>query len=231
MTTDWFTIVQIASSIALVIITAIYAWVAYKTWGEVKNANRGLVVAKIEPLGVGATIFRIINIGSSVATNIKVSFHTHPKRTLAGEWRHYLLEQNESVRLILRDSDKKNYAYHKLGELFNTLQITICYTDIYKKKHEVRRLIDLKALSQSIKDNLWLINKTSQDELHDIAKNIKDFHSEFRGVVGTMGRVKTRSYTAKDEEQEQKELEQYLKELKKQQKKEKKKDSTNKNSS
>ncbi|MFW6027116.1 MAG: hypothetical protein ACOCRX_12345 [Candidatus Woesearchaeota archaeon] len=180
---EWLLIIQVLSAVLLVIVTGFYTWTAYKTWKEMKNSNRGLVVARIDPFGVGASVIKIINIGASAATNIKVEFKTLPEEDISGKWEHYLLEKEEYALILLRDKNNKEIPILELTEKYDFVEVNIVYSDIYRKIHRNIRRIDLNKFSKTTKENVWLIENSLKDEVHDVANQLKKINQKMGPVV------------------------------------------------
>ena len=214
---ELISILQVVFSVILVIVTGIYTWTAYKTWKEVRNSNKGLIVARIDILGVSATVLKIINIGNSAATNIKIRFNSFPNKKIKSEWKHYILEKDEFVRLLIKDKNKKNYSIVNLCKEFKSINLEISYTDIYGEKHSFKRSINLNNLKYSIDNNFWITEKSQKDEIHDIANTIKDIKNDFRQVFQGTKRIKTINYTKKDIELEEKQMIEHWKKMQKKQ--------------
>jgi len=164
---------NIILTFALVIITAIYAGVAHKTWKEMKRSNIPLVSAKLDSLGISAVVLNVINIGNSAARNIKLVYSVEPNGP-SGEWKHHLLQKDDFARLVLEDNDGNSYSLQNFVNKFNKINIISKFEDIHKESHEDEFEINLVDYRKSIKDNSWIWDTTFKDDIEQISKKVKE---------------------------------------------------------
>ena len=158
----------------LFIVTFLNAYFAYMMVFEMRKTREfqfnPKLTANIEPLGTNLTVIRIKNVGNGSAYGIKMNYNVKDDAEIKIEkaWNSSLLQTTEFVRLVIEEPFLEFY------KKYSSIEFSLSYLNSNKIEFKEEINLNLKELGKGITENLWLQEVTTEEDIHDISKHIKD---------------------------------------------------------
>ena len=170
-------------------ILAAYTFFTLLMFIEMKRSreeqNKPKLIGRLEPLGSGATILRIKNVGKGSATEIKLNYKLTKLDVVGVEkkWSCHLLQPTEFARLIIEETNFVDFM-----KKYDKLLLNFEYnTDDFKTKIKEQPItINLKELLEGLTDNFWIQETTTEEDIHSIADRMREILFKLSNIDGSL---------------------------------------------
>jgi hypothetical protein len=138
----------LVSSVVLVLVTGVLAWVTGALWLETKAARRPRLVATLDVVGGMLGELRIVNAGTGAALNVDVSFSPEPSGT-ERRWRTAAVLSGAGVSFDLVSDDDQARAglegdkLDALVDAFPRIRVVGSYEGARGEEYDLDQTLDL----------------------------------------------------------------------------------------
>lgn len=188
---DLQTAASILLTLALVLITAYYAWQNRRMVDEMREARIAQILPRLRPtvhsLGAGLGRLRVVNVGPGPAIDVDLEIRMEPGNDWVVRWTAPVIGPGEHHDFWPRDAGQSTGAILRLDALterYQDFRIIGSMQDVVGRHHviderfEIREWWSLIVLSGRNLDRDW--TEQSAKHLETIAKEIRKFNSDRR---------------------------------------------------
>jgi hypothetical protein len=171
------------ASLALVVVTAIYAYLTWRMVREMRLAREvetsPYLIATLFPRGPKITILRINNAGRGLAMNVEAAISFNPANdTKTHYWKHKLMLPGtyEEFRIPGSVFDLEN-----LAKMYTSVIVVLRWSNSFRKKQNATYEINFQEQKDGWSDTPWLIHPPEVEiSLDKIRSELSEIHKYFK---------------------------------------------------
>lgn len=178
------------SELVTLFMLTIYAMFTFMLFSETKltreQQNNPKIVARLEPLGTNLTVIRIKNVGNGSAYNISLKYNIlkNGQKIMENSWMHSLFQPTEFSRLIIEE-----LGIMQFFENYDRITFELSYNNSEGRLIKENIEFDLKELLKGIKNNKWIWEHTTEEDIHSISETLKSMKKEIENISKSMGYI------------------------------------------
>jgi hypothetical protein len=189
----WTDIINVFLVLALVGITAFYAWRTHNMVQEMRKTRHSQLMPKLKlgilHLGPTFSVIRISNVGSGPALNVQLKLWFGAKRDNQNYYTSPVMTVGEDVQFLFPKKPDGNYPNSdEFAEIWQTITMKARYFDALDKEYKIEETLNFKEYWEKTKSAGV---RVQEDNLKEIEKNTKEIADQIKDISGSIKSLKS----------------------------------------